>query len=319
MYPQEDGFTTYTTFIHTGLMDPSLRSGQALRFSEAVGAFIEAKRVQRCSENTLAEYGNTFRKFAVFLGEDYALAQVTPGDIERFLGANEHLTPKTIRNYHAGLSSLWTWALSTGYVEEHVVRAVKPPRAEHKQVQPLERLEIRALLAAAARSNNPLRDKAVILFLLDTGMRASELAGLKLGDLEGSQLRVMGKGRKERRVPLSSASMMALNELLRHEGRYGGSDALFPSSQGGGHMDRHSVRKLLERLGETAGVANPNPHRFRHTFALNYLRNGGDIYTLQAILGHSTLDMVKRYLAIAQVDIQSAHEQASPVKGWNLG
>lgn len=83
-------------------------------------------------------------------------------------------------------------------------------------------------------------------------------------------------------------------------------------------MNRKALRLVLKRAGERSGVRGVYPHRFRHTFATEYLRNGGNIYTLQSILGHSSLDMVRRYLAIVQADLDAQHRSASPVKNWRL-
>lgn len=78
------------------------------------------------------------------------------------------------------------------------------------------------------------------------------------------------------------------------------------------------MRQLIASLGERAGVRKCHPHRFRHTFAITYLRSGGDVFTLQAMLGHSSLDMVQHYARLAQTDIEQAHRRASPADNWHL-
>ena len=86
----------------------------------------------------------------------------------------------------------------------------------------------------------------------------------------------------------------------------------------GGPLDRHGVRKTLGRIGERAGLEGVNVRHFRHTFAINYLRNGGDPWSLKMMLGHSTMEMVKNYLALAHADLEKNHKLASPVDNWRL-
>jgi len=81
-------------------------------------------------------------------------------------------------------------------------------------------------------------------------------------------------------------------------------------------LDRVGLGKLILRIGQRAGVINAHPHRFRHTFAINFLRNGDNAYALQMMPGHSTMEMVKRYPALAQANVEVAHRQASPVANW---
>ena len=160
------------------------------------------------------------------------------------------------------------------------------------------------------------------LTLLDTGLRVSELTRLTISDLnlEAEQITVTPYGSglksKPRTVFIGKLSKSTLWRYLT--GRdLELCDFVFTSKLNR-PMDRHSIRKVLCYLGDKAEVQNVYPHRFRHTFAIQYLRNDGDIYTLQRILGHSSLEMVKRYLAIAKADCETAHRKASPVDNWKL-
>ena len=160
------------------------------------------------------------------------------------------------------------------------------------------------------------------LTLLDTGLRVSELTRLTISDLnlEAEQITVTPYGSglksKPRTVFIGKLSKSTLWRYLT--GRdLELCDFVFTSKLNR-PMDRHSIRKVLCYLGDKAEVQNVYPHRFRHTFAIQYLRNDGDIYTLQRILGHSSLEMVKRYLTIAKSDCEKAHRKASPVDNWRL-
>lgn len=169
------------------------------------------------------------------------------------------------------------------------------------------------------------RDRAIILLLLDTGIRATELCGVRFTDLnmERYRLTVRGKGpgkeEKTRLVYFGKRTAHALNKYILTLPK----DCLseeFVFSVGIGDDRRPITRgvrlKLLQRIGERAGVRDVHPHRFRPCFAILYLRNRGNIFTLQSLLGHTTLEMVKRYLRIAEIDLVKAIEMPSQ---WIIG
>ena len=165
-------------------------------------------------------------------------------------------------------------------------------------------------------SRNP---RPIILTLVDTGVRASELCSITIADVDKRNKRIFiwGKGAKERIVYIDASTARAIWRYLTIRPDARPDDPLFVTREGR-PLNRHSVRLLIGRLGRRAGIPNANVHRFRHTFAINFLRNGGNAYTLQRLLGHSTLKMVKTYLALAAQDDSDNHRRASPVANWHL-
>jgi site-specific recombinase XerD len=127
----------------------------------------------------------------------------------------------------------------------------------------------------------------------------------------------MGKGSKERAVPISARTAQAVWRYLAERGETRKAEPLFPRRDGL-PMTRDGLRHLVKRVGKRAGVRGATVHRFRHTFAIEFLRNQSNIFALQRMLGHSSLEMVRRYLAIAQADVDAAHQEGSPVANWAL-
>jgi len=286
------------------------------------------------SPHTIADYSNTFRKLTAFLESDLPANEITTGTIEAFLAAQKGLKKKTLLNYHTGLSALWQWGESRGIVVRNIIRDITPPKPEIMEIQPFTEEDIKLIFASLSKTKpyytagrreaqNTLhfadRSRAMILLMLDTGVRVSELCDLKVKDvdLRNKQVTVFGKGSKERSIPISPRTAQSLWRYFTSKPDQLVFMPAFSTDQGL-KLDRANVLKQCKRIGERAGVQDCHPHRFRHTFAIQYLRNGGDIYTLQKILGHSTLDMVKRYLMIAQTDLTAAHRVASPVTRWGL-
>jgi integrase/recombinase XerD len=308
---------------------------QSVSLSQAIEGYFITAHARRLSPHTLNDYDNTYRRFEQFLGRDPPLADIRPADIRAFLNSLNGLSAKTLRNYHTGLSALWTWAVKERLVHQHVLREVTPPRPEQPEIVPYTEADIKAMIAACERSQSysrpgkrrcsnerpsAQRDRAILLLLLDTGMRASELCGLRRhhADLHNLRVLVMGKGRKQRLLPICPQTAQGLwRYLATRDGAEPDTAYLFTSREGAA-MSRHTLRRLIARLGQRAGVPGANVHRFRHTFAIMFLRNGGQVFALQRMLGHTTLEMVNRYLAIAQADVEQAHRDASPVANWLL-
>lgn len=310
---------------------------QSISFSQALVGYELNIRARQLSINTVADYNNTFRLFALFIGPEINIRKITSRDITEFLAIqSERVGSKTIRNYHTGLSALWTWLVHEKIVEKHIVHDVPRPKTLTRVIIPFTEENIRAMLRQVGKSKPytrpgkrlsthaveeiiAQRNRAIILLLVDTGMRASELANLKIYDLDPDQsiVKVLGKLNKERMLPFSAATAQAIWRYLTYRGKASLDAPLFITKKNR-PVSRYRLGENLKVIGERAGVMNVHPHRFRHTFAIEYLRNGGDIFTLQTMLGHTTLDMVKTYLQIAQVDIVNAHKKASPVDHWHL-
>lgn len=305
-----------------------------LKLSQAIDGYLLNVSARRLSPHTIALYQRRLVAFAAFIHTDPPLTDITTRDIERYFASCETLSNSTLFGYHNTLSGLWTWAVNENYAPENIVKRLKRPRPDIKVIEPFTKDEIRALLRAVEYSQeytrgrqrptrqrlpDAERNRAIILTLLDTGLRASELCSLTIADadLKRRQIRVLGKGNKERLVMLDPSTSKAIWKYLatRPEARV--NEPLF-ATDSGGHIHRHNLYKMLHLAGDRAEVANVHPHRFRHTFAIQCLRNGMNIYELQALLGHESLEMVAHYLKLAEVDLENSHRSASPVANWKL-
>jgi integrase/recombinase XerD len=310
-----------------------------MRFLEAVDGFWLDRR-RELSVHTQQDYGRTFKRFAGFV-KNAELSKITPRQVNQFLEwlvEEFEMADKTVLNAWIALSAFWTWAEAVdGVNAKHILRQVPRPDAHSLPMAPFTEDEVRRMMAAVkvmraysrrtashvdGKRPTAARDAAILLVLLDTGLRVSELCGLQLRHLDrvtGRLVVEMGKGRKGRTVFLGQTAQRAVWRWLVSRGDVQSTDWLFGSSRGkAGRMRRESVRMMIVRTGDRAGVQGATCHRFRHTFAINFLRNGGNIAALQELLGHSTLEMVRRYARLAEVDIAQAQRAASPADKWGL-
>ena len=328
------------------------RPSGLLLLSKAITGFIQYKAAKGLSPTTLRSYGHDLKLWLEYTGDkpvnwiktpavrDYFVWLRTEYVPRRITGDRRALSGKTIRNFYISLSAFFTWA-SQEFDLPSPIKSIPTPKFEEPPIEPFTKEEVEALLKACEFSKEvqPMdrrrftmrratgrRDQAIILTLLNTGLRASELSALKVGDVDLKTGKVQirhgraggAKGGKGRIVYLGKAARRAMWRYLAE--RTDGEDAEAPLFlvKYERPMNKNALRLVINHLGEKAGVKKCHPHRFRHTFSITYLRSGGDVFTLQALLGHSTLDMVKHYARITEIDVPQAHKRASPADNWRL-
>jgi site-specific recombinase XerD len=284
--------------------------------SKAVADFLKAKEIEGCSPNTLVDYGRTTRRLLEFISTDVSLEKITAAQIREFL-ASIPGGGKNKRNAYIGLSSLWSFCLQQKYCKFHLIREmVDPPKFTRKVIDPFEHQEVMRILKSL-EGPTWQRDRAMIVLLLDTGLRASELCQLKIADFltKDSQV-ILGKGDKERRIPFSDDCKLVVIDYLHSTWKHT-CPALIQTDDGKTY-NRLALAQRLHDIGVAIDIPNVHAHRFRHTFAVQYLLNGGDPFSLMKILGHSDMEMVNRYVEFTNYDIIRQHAKASPAKNWNL-
>jgi integrase/recombinase XerD len=324
-----------------------------LSISKAIPGFIQYKGAEGLSPRTLTGYEHDLSLWLEIQG-DRDLAQVTTQELREYLnymrteytprrinGDNDRkLSRKTIRNIWISLSSFFSWA-SDEFDIPSPMKGVPAPKYEKAQVQTFTKEEIEALLKACEycreantdqrrkftmRRPTARRDRAIILTLLDTGLRAGELCALRIGDVDLKTGKVVvrhgtlggAKGGKGRTVFMGRTTRRAVWRYLVD--REDGDDPEAPlfTVKSYRPMNPDGLRLTMTALGKKAEISKCYPHKFRHTFAITYLRSGGDLFTLRSLLGHSSLEMVQHYARLAEVDIKQAHRRASPADNWRL-
>ena len=230
--------------------------------------------------------------------------------------ARKPASQATVNHYYRVLHSFFGWLQQEDLIDNNPLSSMKPPKLEKKIVQALNLREVDALLnLCSSKTYLDVRNRAILMMLLDSGMRVSELVSLRLDDVDvntGSILVRRGKGGKQRVVRIGTKAQKALwryRTLCRHDS----SDRLF-LGQGGEPLGVTGIKLMIRRLGKKAGVHGVHVHRLRHTFAISFLRAGGDVFSLQYLLGHSTLVMTQRYLqSLNADDALDAHRRCSPL------
>ena len=221
------------------------------------------------------------------------------------------------------LVAFFNWLQREGYTTESVASGFRRPKIPQQLIDPLNDVELAMIYSAVdADTEWGARDIAILTTFLDTGLRLNELATLTPVDvhLEEGYLKVMGKGRKERIVPVGNTTRRVLMRYLYHYRPEGPAPRMetFFLNVDGDPISREAIRLVIKRIARKSKVNRLHPHLLRHTFAVRYVLNGGDVFSLQQILGHTTLEMVRKYVNLANSHLVVKHREFSPVDRLNV-
>ncbi len=281
---------------------------------------------RRASPHTLRAYGDDLARFLSFTAEhvgrapdERALSKLSPADIRAFVTRrrNEGLGARGVQRALAAVRSFFRYLTREGILENAAPRAVRTPRVPRTLPRPLSEIDAARTLEEAGEQDIEwlaARDVALLTLLYGAGLRISEGLSLKRGDVPlGPSLSVLGKGRKERSVPLLPVVRDAIEHyaaLIPFAGARG--DALFLSRRGK-PMSAREAQALMQRLRGRLGLSDrATPHALRHSFATHLLANGGDLRAVQELLGHASLSTTQTYTEIDTRKMMDVYQRAHP-------
>lgn len=271
------------------------------------------------SAHSIEAYHRDLTRFVQWLSDanhnDYT--RVRPDDIVAFLGElrQEGYASASVCRSLMAIKVLFRFLKRERLISENISALLESPKLWQLIPEILSHEEIHLLLSAPDRTTAlGARDYAILELLYASGLRVSELCGLRLGDMTDTFVRVMGKGRKERLVPVGRRAVAALDDYLarfRGQGDEGENPPLFLSKKGQ-QMDRVAIWRMIKSYICQVGIQkNVSPHTLRHSFATHLLDNGADLRIIQEMLGHSSIASTERYTHISRSRLQQAFHQVS--------
>jgi integrase/recombinase XerD len=288
-----------------------------------IRSFLNYLRVEKgLSANTIDAYRRDILKFAVFAREqELGIGRVRRGDVVDFMAKlyRQHLDSRSVARHLVTIRHFFRFALTEGFVDDDPAANIESPKFRQSLPDFLSLEEVDRLLREPDRSATlGMRDRAMIELMYSTGLRVSELCGLRVADLQIDPgcLRCIGKGNKERLVPVGRQALGAVEKYLRDARpkllRVGASPYLFVN-QKGHKIDRITFWKTLREYGRKAGLRKAlTPHMLRHSFATHLLDRGADLRSVQLMLGHSDISTTQIYTHVIEERLKEVYKAHHP-------
>lgn len=288
---------------------------------EQIDRFLDVLWMERgVSDNTLTAYRSDLQKYVIWLNKNNCeMTAAQEGDLRNYLSSMQGRTARTMARHLSSIKRLYSYLVREGIMKHDPSARVEAPKIGRQLPISLTETEVEELLNAPDIGTPlGLRDKTMLEILYASGLRVSELISLQTGQVNLRQgvVRVMGKGSKERLVPLGEVSIEWLTryqqsariELLGKNI----SDALFPTKRGE-VMSRQAFWYLIKRYAVVAGINKAiSPHVLRHAFATHLLNHGADLRVVQMLLGHSDISTTQIYTHVARERLKNLHAEHHP-------
>jgi site-specific recombinase XerD len=237
----------------------------------------------------------------------------------KYIKNKRKLSPFSIQGHARAIKAFWSWLLKEGFIDDNPLTKFPLPKVPQNMIQTIATPDLKKLLEKIDRSS-PVGERlyCVLLLLIDTGIRVSELVNIKMSDVIFMQslITVIGKGQKQRLVLFSGIPRKALLKYIdgaRAKLSSVESDYLFPQKYGD-HISTGSVQQAIRRLAGKVGLAKCHPHLFRHTFATMFIASGGAAPILKEIMGHKSFQTTDKYIHPKTQDLKMQHQLHSPIK-----
>lgn len=282
-----------------------LAIAQCNKTTKAIQMFFVSKKVEGCSDKTLAYYGHVVRFFFSVITKP--IEELSPDDIRYYIAkrsTQDRLSKVSQDNELRVLKAFFKWCAGEGYIDKIPTLNIKPIKQQYKVKKPFSEIEVEKL----RKSTTNARNLAIVDTLFSTGVRVSELCSMNISDIENDEAIVMGKGGKERIVYLNAKALLSIREYLNS--RSDSEDALFVSiKKPHKRITTSTVESMIRQLGERNGVANCHPHRFRRTTATTALNRGMPIEQVSQMLGHSNIETTTIYARSEKENVKSSHRK----------
>ncbi len=282
------------------------------RFSEKFLRYLEIER--NASEHTRLNYELDLEQFGGFLKET-PLEKVDHLTVRRYLAhlKENHLTARTIGRKLSSLRSFFKFLVKDGLIKINPAEAIVSPKQEKPLPKFLTEAEVVRLIEAPKRDTlKGARDRAIFETLYSTGMRISELVGLRQDDMDfiAGTVKVLGKGKKERLLPVGDRALKAVRDYLKI--RKSDSPHVF-LNKNGKPLGARGIRKVLDAYIRAISLKeHVSPHTFRHSFATHLLDRGADLRSVQELLGHANLSTTQIYTHLTTEKLKAVYEKAHP-------